>query len=158
MSDDRPEPFVERRKQQPRGRRAEDEENAEIVDHAVADAPLVHRLLQTGKVAGAVGSVCMVLGGIGAALGMRMIGPTAAIMAEANTRARADTVLDARIDANVVTIQQLRRSTDSLVSIMGDVRSELRIQNYAQCIMFRKLAPELAQGCDAPPRRGGTTP
>ena len=158
MPDDRPEPFVERRKQ-PRGRRADDEAQAEILDHAVQDAPLVHRLLQTGKVAGAVGAICMVLGGLGAALGMRMVGPTATIAAEAQTRARGDSILGGRIDVNACTIQQLRRSTDSLVSIMSDMRADLRISAYSQCVMFRKYAPELrAPGCDAAEKRGGPNP
>jgi len=158
MPDDRPEPFVERRKNR---RRADDEAQAEIVEHAVADAPLVHRLLQTGKVAGAVGAICMILGGVGAALGMRLIGPTAAIVAEAQARARGDSILGGRVDINSGTIQQLRKSTDSLVSIMTDMRSDLRLSTYSQCVMFRKFAPELrAPGCDAAERRGNgsTTP
>lgn len=153
---DQPEPFVERRKHQPRGRRTDDEANAEIVEHAVEDAPLVRRLLHTGKVAAAVGAICLPLGGMGAALGMKFVGPSEGIKAEAMVRARADTVHDGRIDLNAAAIVQLRRSTDSLVGILTDVRSELRINNYGQCVLMRKFAPEMrAPGCDASAGRGG---
>lgn len=128
------------------------------MEHAVHDAPLVHRLLNTGKVAGAVGAICMILGGVGAALGMRLVGPTASIAAESNARARGDSILGGRVDINATTIQQLRRSTDSLVTIMSDMRSDLRLSTYSQCVMFRKFAPELrAPGCDAAEKRGGNT-
>lgn len=158
MPDDRPEPFVERRVK-PRGRRADDEAQAEIVDHAVKDAPLVHRLLQTGKVAAAVAAISLPLGGIGAALGMKYVGPSASIAAEAELRARADSVIHSRVDNNSAILAQQRRSTDSLVQILIDVRGELRLNSYAQCAMMRKLAPELrAPGCDAATRQGGTVP
>lgn len=153
---DQPEPFVERRKNR---RRDEDA----VVDHAVQDAPLVHRLLQTGKVAAAVAAISLPLGGVGAALGMRIIGPDAraetSIRTEASIRARADSALEGRIDYNGATIAQLRRAVDSLVSINTDMRSELKLNSYAQCAMMRKLAPELRlPGCDARGGNGGTTP
>lgn len=149
MPDDRPEQFVERRKNR---RREEDV----VVDHAVKDAPLVHRLLQTGKVAGAVAVIFALLGGVGGAIGMKLVGPTASIAAEGAARARADSIIHDRIDMNAGSIQTLKRSTDSLVQIMIDVRGELRLNSYAQCAMMRKLAPELrAPGCDAATRQGG---
>lgn len=156
MPDDRPEPFVERRKQKPIGRRADDEANAEIVEHAVKDAPIVHRLLQTGKVAAAVAAICLPLAGVGAAVGLKWYGPTDGIADERTARERADSILHSRVDLNAGQITQLRRSTDSLVAILSDVRSELRLNSYAQCAMMRKLAPELrAPGCDAATRQGG---
>src|SRR5437016_5125804 len=57
-------------------RREEDVEQKAISDLAMHDAPIVNRLLHTGRIVGAVGLLCTAVGGISGALGYRIAGPT----------------------------------------------------------------------------------
>jgi hypothetical protein len=62
-------------------RREDDIETREIVDHAVAEAPIVTQLMRTSKVAGAIGLLCTLIGGLTGALGYRVLGPGSDIAA-----------------------------------------------------------------------------
>lgn len=151
--DNREPPFVERRQHR---RREDDVAEHEIVERAVETAPLVNRLLHTGKVATAVAVISAIVGGVGGAMGIRMLGPADDIKSVRLELARVDTAVNRRIDTTRTDVRQVRQSLDSVIAIMGDMRTEMRLSNYTQCALVRKFAPELRPpGCDAAERRGG---
>lgn len=156
MVDDISEPGVpvERRHQR---RREDDVARDEIVVGAVEVAPVVSRLLQTGKVAAAMLAVGALVGGVGGALGQRISGPADDIRQVREEVAGVKSMLGARIDSTQSGMRQLQQSIDSVKAITSETRTELRLSNYGQCVLMRKFAPELrAPGCDAAERRGGT--
>lgn len=114
-------------------------ETHEIVEHAVQEAPIVHRLLSTGKVAGAALAIGALVGGAGGAIGMSLRGPKQDI-ADANTR----------IAANVLGITTLRREFDSVVVELHELKTDIKTTTNLACISARARNPEVARaaGCD----------
>lgn len=128
----------ERRRQY---RREDDAETHEIVEHAVEDAPIVNRLLKTGKVASAIGAIGMVMGVSSAALGYRIVGPGDDI-------AKQQTVVNGRVDANSERITRLGTRVDSVLEIIGTMQKDLATSTYIQCVQLRRNDPDLLpDGC-----------
>lgn len=149
-------PTVERRQHR---RRASDIEEHEIVERAIEQAPLVSRLLRTGKVAAACLALGGLLGGVGGAMGTRITGPADDIRDVRAQIAKVDTTLNRRIDSTSSKIARVEDRQDSLLVVLNAVNTKLEFQSYTQCIMLRRFAPDLRpQGCDAAERRGGTSP
>lgn len=137
-------------------RREDDQAQAAIVDGAVQVTPIVQRLLHTGKVAAALTMIGVFVGGVGAALGQRIAGPSDDIRALAELAAHADSLLDRRIDSTQSQVRINRLRQDSVLQLIAAMRSDLQFQSYTQCILLRRFAPDLRpQGCDAAERRGG---
>lgn len=79
-------------------RREVDVEQNTIIDRAVHDAPIVNKLLKTGRIALVVGGCGALLGGAGASLGFRLMAPrdgVAAVQAQVDAlkKTTRDTVL-----------------------------------------------------------------
>jgi hypothetical protein len=150
-----PEGVPERRQEY---RREEDVEMRDTVEHAVKEAPLVHRLLRTGKVASAIGAICIVLGGASAAFGYRLVGPTddiaknqSAITARVDVNSERITHTNLRVDS-LVGRQTIR--VDSLLEVVSTMRKDLQTLTYIQCVQLRRNDPDLLpDGCSPAAQR-----
>lgn len=124
-----------------RHRREDDVETHEIVDRAVEQAPLVSRLLRTGKVASALGAIGMLLGVTSAALGYRIVGPS-------DDLAKQQAVVTTRLDQNADRITKQGVRVDSLLVVIGSMEKDIRTLTYIQCVQLRRNDPDLLpDGC-----------
>lgn len=125
-------------------RREEDIETREIVDHAVHDAPIVHQLLRTWRVAVMVGGMCALLGsaaGAGAA-GYRVAAQRSE-MAQITQRVDSNTAHIAREQMSA------RAERDSILDAIKAMRSDLREIKLTSCQMMRRFASDLRpDGCE----------
>lgn len=122
-------------------RRDEDDETREIVDHAVHDAPIVHRLLKTGKVLAVVVPLCTFVGTAAGAL------VTYGQNKAANAAIRSEMI--ARIDTNSARIRIGATQRDSILSALGRIETGQRQDRLIQCQLLRRFAPDLRpDGCD----------
>ena len=127
--------------------REEDIEQAEIVEHAVEDAPIVRRLLRTGKVAAAVGACCTLIGGATGALGYNLVGPR-------EISAQAQAAIRIQVDTNSARIARGVARTDSLLDVVGKISAKVDGIAYIQCVQLRVDHPELRpDGCDGIAKR-----
>jgi hypothetical protein len=97
-------------------RREEDHEVHDIIDHAVADAPIVNRVLRTTKVAFAVATMFTLLGGVIGAFGYRMISPRdefTKLSSEVEVNRLAAAL---RIDSLHVEIADLKKTIDEVLA------------------------------------------
>jgi hypothetical protein len=127
-------PGSERRQ---RRRREDDEAQAEIVERAVHDAPIVNRLLKTGKMSASALAIGTLLGGAGSFLGSRLV-PHDEIVR-----------ISARVDTNDMRITRNAARQDSVLQIMSDVRHSLETMAFIQCVQLRRADSDLRPpGCD----------
>lgn len=135
---DPPEGTPERRQEL---RREEDVEMRETVEHAVKEAPLVHQLLKTGKIASAIGAIGMLLGVTSAALGYRIVGPGDDVAKQQSTMA-------ARLDQNGDRITRQGIRVDSLLFVISTMKKDIETLTYIQCVQLRRDNPDLLpDGC-----------
>lgn len=124
-------------------RREDDLAAKEIADGAVEVAPLVGRLLKTGKVLSAAAPLFMAVGVLAALLGVRLIGPPADIAALSKT-------FTARADTNAARIARQDARFDSLITVMLQMRNDIQTSTFIQCVELRRNNPDLRPpGCDA---------
>jgi hypothetical protein len=128
-------------------RRDEDVEKAAIVDHAVHDAPIVNRLLHTGRVVTAAVAITAFVTTSAAALGWRMIGPRQDIV-------RIDARLDEIDHLHLAAIARLSARVDSNSTVIRDIRHDVELSAYIQCVFSRRSASDLRPpGCDETEQR-----
>lgn len=119
-------------------RRESDVANAEIVDKAVHDAPIISKLLRTGRVATATLAIGAVFGGACAAIGWRVVRPTDDVVTNSG-----------RIDTNARRIAHQSERTDSLLAVITDMRYTVETIAFIQCVQLRRSDSDLRpRGCD----------
>lgn len=129
------------------GRRDEDTETHEIVEHAVHDAPLVRRLLGGMRTVVAAIGFGTAVGGVSVALGYRVIGPREDVAALKHQ-------LEPRIDTNAAKITRLGLRVDSLLTVAARADKNAEISAFIQCIQARRHDPDIRpSGCDDTERR-----
>lgn len=105
-----------------RRRRDDDIAEHEIIEHAVHDAPIVNRILRSGKIAAAM----LAIGGV-----------TGSATTYIGTRATE------KQREQELTVQVAKNSTriDSLASILRDITYNLRADAYARCLQSHRDSP-----------------
>lgn len=136
---DRPKPEIPNDRRQA-FRREDDVETHTIAENAVGTVSIVRKLVETGKVAAAVGACCTLIGGATGALGYKIIGPKqqssdeiAAVRVQADTNsARIGRILGALEESN----RALAATNATLVSVIN-----------VQCIQLQLDHPQLQSLC-----------
>lgn len=139
----------------PNGRRQED---AALQDALDTNRTIFRTLTRTGRIAGAVGSLSLLVG-----IGIGAVSAAVKMPAEIRKTTQQLTALDSttnrRIDALQVQQVEYRTSHDSIRQILSKIDGELTLQRYTQCIIARRVAPDIRpEGCDAKGGAGGGTP
>lgn len=120
-------------------RREEDEEQKVIADGAVEVAPIVSKLIKTGRVSASMAAIFTVLGGFAGGLGVKVVGP-----------GTATKQLGVRIDTTEAHIRVNARRVDSALTLNVEMRGDVKTLRYILCAIARRNYPDLRpDGCDA---------
>lgn len=148
-------PTAERRQYR---RRADDVKEHQIAAEVDAELPILAQILKAGKVAGALFALGTLIGSSSAFISLRVLRGDE-LAQERRDRMAADTMLRRSIDSNYVRITGVQSGQQEIIVQLQHVVNELELQSYAQCIVIRRVAPDVRpKGCDAVERRGGTQP
>lgn len=141
-----PPPAFADRRQDGLGRREED----------ITLAAALRGFVKTGRVAAAMLAIGALVGGVGAALGQRIVGPKDDLKEATRRQYAVDSVQSTRIDSNYARIIVQARTQDSLLSVAQAMRIEQELQSQTLCIIAREVVPiARPKGCDAAGGRGG---
>jgi hypothetical protein len=128
---------VERRKEL---RRETDVEKDEITERAVAQVTWLNRLFKTGKVASAVGAVCLVLGGAAG----RASAMFEALGGSTRMPKQAIDAVNLRVDTNAARIVVIHRGVDSLREDLHEMKADLETIKILACISVLRANADAA--------------
>lgn len=131
-------------------RREEDDEVHEIVEHAVHDAPIVNRLLKSGRLGTTMLGIGVLLGGATPTVATRVL----------DHEPKPDlSAVNLRVDTNAARITRLQVRFDSVLTVLGNVSKDVETSAFIQCIQLRRDNPDLRpKGCDETEKRGARRP
>lgn len=133
-------------------RREEDTTAQEALD---TGRTIFRTLTRTGRIATAVGSICLFAGVV-----IGAVSTATKMPAELKrTRAELDTASAAtnrRVDSVHAEVSRFQEGIDSIRISQLEIKGQLALLRFSQCIVTRRVAPDArADGCDA--TKGGNS-
>lgn len=134
------------------------DEDVAAQDVLETERSIFHALTRTRRIGTLVGSICIMVGiAIGAASAMATLPKE--VKRTQTQLASLDSSTNRRVDHVQLDMDNIRSGHDSIRQSLVDIKAELSMQRYTQCIIARRIAPDIRpDGCDAAGKGGSPAP